>query len=419
MAERLMSLKHLCGAFSIAAFAACSNVADSYVFLSTSPVCPSPQDVTQVIALQGALAPTLERLLSIQRVANDKFKIVAQGTFLEGVPSTPLPLEATFGALEPGTYHVDFYTRVKDPYGVLGAEVLENSLDFRVDAVGVACKPWSIEAEERRVLTAALGSQFDHNLRVRVTDYAGQPVSNATVRFGPVRSVFDKFLPLIEADAVLEESVAHTDEDGIAEVSAKANYAAGTYTYEALVSHGNVAAKDYFILANGHVSIDMDAVPVVEYGNAAGHFFLTSDPTEMRLLDSGVTTGWVRTGAAFLASKTGSLLDGMSPVCRFYGRPNGTDSHFFSASPIECDAVGRLFGSDWTLETADAFRIRLPNLATGECMAGTHPVFRLFNNKVDANHRYVRLRATVDRMLMQGWTAEGYGAAAVVMCAAA
>ena len=53
----------------------------------------------------------------------------------------------------------------------------------------------------------------------------------------------------------------------------------------------------------------------------------------------------------------------------------------------------------------------------GTCPAGTAPVYRVFSNRPDANHRYTTDRATRDAMVAMGWIAEGDGPDLVVMCA--
>ena len=57
----------------------------------------------------------------------------------------------------------------------------------------------------------------------------------------------------------------------------------------------------------------------------------------------------------------------------------------------------------------------LPNV--GVCPANTTPIYRVFSNRPDANHRYMTDTATRDQMVARGWLAEGDGADRVVMCA--
>ena len=91
------------------------------------------------------------------------------------------------------------------------------------------------------------------------------------------------------------------------------------------------------------------------------------------------------------------------------------NSHFFSASLAECDAVKQRLGDTWIHETADAFVAGVPD-ANGACPIGSHPVYRLYNNRADANHRYTTSRAVRDEMVARGWVSEGSGAAGVAMC---
>ena len=85
---------------------------------------------------------------------------------------------------------------------------------------------------------------------------------------------------------------------------------------------------------------------------------------------------------------------GANPVCRFYIPPQHGDSHFFSADPVvECPAILAKIQTDpnysgYDYETPNAFYIALPNTMTGACPAGTIPVYRLWNQRADSNHRY-------------------------------
>jgi hypothetical protein len=158
-------------------------------------------------------------------------------------------------------------------------------------------------------------------------------------------------------------------------------------------------------------------VSVIEYYRAAvGHYFMTADSTETQALDNGV--GWARTGQTFNAYPPSDASH--SPVCRFYGRPEaGLDSHFYSASTVECQAVIARFSNAWTYESGDVFAIDAPDPADGTCPLAALPVYRLYNNRADVNHRYTTSLAVRAQMMNAGWIAEGYGPLAVAMCAAA
>jgi hypothetical protein len=66
-------------------------------------------------------------------------------------------------------------------------------------------------------------------------------------------------------------------------------------------------------------------------------------------------------------------------------------------------------------ENPAAFYVLLPD-AGGNCQAGTVPVYRFFDNRNDANHRY-SIDQTVRRaMINRKWVPEGTGPNAVIFC---
>ena len=162
---------------------------------------------------------------------------------------------------------------------------------------------------------------------------------------------------------------------------------------------------------------DGTATPAVEYLNPTlGHYFVTTLTSEIALLDSGVSPGWMRTGEWFLAYMPGRGPTGTKPVCRYYGKPEaGIDSHFYSASASECNAIAQRFSEGWILETPDLFEIGLPDPTSGACPDGK-PVYRLWNARESSNHRYTTDVETRARMIAAGWIPEGYGPLGVVMC---
>jgi plastocyanin len=155
------------------------------------------------------------------------------------------------------------------------------------------------------------------------------------------------------------------------------------------------------------------ALAVEFYHSTLNHYFLTYIPNEIGILDAGVTIkGWVRTGQSFnVYSAAGS---GTSPVCRFYIPPAKGDSHFYGRGTVECNATGQNNPS-FINEDPQFFHVALPTL--GVCPAGLRNVYRVFSNRLDANHRYMVDPAIRDHMVAIGWLAEGDGPDLVVMCA--
>ena len=176
------------------------------------------------------------------------------------------------------------------------------------------------------------------------------------------------------------------------------------------------------LLGCAAASVGAQPATVVEYYHPAlDHYFMTSLQTEIDALDSGLFFGWSRTGWTFLAfADSASGGPGVNPVCRFYIQPP-SDSHFFSAAANECAAVLAKISTDpnyrsFVYETPSAFYIAIPDTTTGVCPAGTIPVYRLWNQRADSNHRYTTDPATKALMLAKGYVPEGYGPDAVVMC---
>lgn len=162
-----------------------------------------------------------------------------------------------------------------------------------------------------------------------------------------------------------------------------------------------------------------DGDAAIEFHRAStGDYFMTSNPAEIALLDAGALPGWRRTGESIRVAAPGTrAFPAATPVCRFWGLPQaGLDTHFYSASPDECQAVLDRFGAAWLLESREVFAVALPDAVTGACPPGSEPVHRLFNGRRAVNHRYVTSSAQKQAMLSEGWVAEGYGSAQVAMC---
>jgi len=162
------------------------------------------------------------------------------------------------------------------------------------------------------------------------------------------------------------------------------------------------------------ISGSLAASVVVEYYWATrDHYFITAAPAEIAALDGAPPGGWLRSGKSFYGYLAATA--GASPVCRFYLPPAAGDSHFYSASPDECTAVQGKFPT-FVYEAPNVFYIALPDAGTGACPAGTIPVYRLWNNRLDGNHRYTTDPAIKGQMLARGYVPEGYGPDSVIMC---
>ena len=166
----------------------------------------------------------------------------------------------------------------------------------------------------------------------------------------------------------------------------------------------------------GRQKFARDDASAIEYYNAAlDHYFITASAPDIDALDSGRLAGWTRTMNAIRVYPR-PLSERDHPVCRFYIPPSDGDSHFFSASMDECEAVRTRF-PNFTLESPAAFFIKVPDPATGTCPPPDDreflsvPVYRLWNQRPDSNHRYTDSERIRDEMVQRGYVNEG-----VVMC---
>jgi serine protease len=156
------------------------------------------------------------------------------------------------------------------------------------------------------------------------------------------------------------------------------------------------------------------AQAVEYYNQAQDHYFTTAAVQEINALDNNVYVGWRRTGYVFntyLAAQPG-----FGPVCRFYIPPGYGDSHFYSASAIEC-TYAEVKYPYFDYESPNVFYMALPDISTGACLSGTTPVYRVWDGRADTNHRYMTSLAVRATMVANGWVAEGYGPNQVIMCA--
>ncbi len=154
------------------------------------------------------------------------------------------------------------------------------------------------------------------------------------------------------------------------------------------------------------------SLTAVEYYHSGyGHYFITASPQEMTALDTGVFTGWSRTGEAF------GVLDintaGAANVCRFWSGQTFAprSSHFYTSFPAECAFVKTT--PAWLFES-EVFAMLPPNAAAA-CTGGTVPLYRLYNDGQTGapNHRYTTSLALRSQMVAQGWIPEGEGAGVI------
>jgi hypothetical protein len=171
---------------------------------------------------------------------------------------------------------------------------------------------------------------------------------------------------------------------------------------------------------DGTVPLDVSVGRAIEYYYAGfGHYFITATPAEIAHLDTS-NSGWVRTGESFKVwTEAGA---GISPVCRFFSGESFApqSSHFYTPYPEECAILKT--GTVWEFERNE-FDLRLPQgpAGQGSCLAGTLPLYRLYNNGQGGapNHRYTEDLAIFSQMLSQGWAFEGEAQTKVFACAPA
>jgi len=158
------------------------------------------------------------------------------------------------------------------------------------------------------------------------------------------------------------------------------------------------------------------AFQVVEYYNAfLDHYFITAQPSDIAYIDKYLSGSLQRTGLYFYAYLSPFVAPpGSRPVCRFYAA-GLINSHFFTASAAECQFVQAHWSGTWFLETPASFYIQVPD-SKGNCPSGTLPVYRFFNNRNDANHRYTVDLSVRRAMLNRSWVPEGEGTNAVAFC---
>jgi hypothetical protein len=203
------------------------------------------------------------------------------------------------------------------------------------------------------------------------------------------------------------------------------NYASGTDAIAlpvlpidgatAIERSGGMVAATPRNFANATGAMTSRPVASIEFYNASlDHYFISALAPDIDALDSGRLVGWMRTGLTFnIHPSQASGGVGVTPVCRIIIPPPFGDSHFFGRSVQECSETLTKFPF-MSQETPNAFFITLPT--AGVCPMATVPIYRVFSNRADANHRYTTDRAVRDSMAQMGWLVEGDGPDLVVMC---
>ncbi len=226
-------------------------------------------------------------------------------------------------------------------------------------------------------------------------------------------------LGLIAPDYVIPDGFLATGQGSVNYANVDSvNYAAlptdgGSALYRDGTARGNLATN--FAGSTAIVTVPgPPTVNVVEYHHAAfDHYFITPVAAEIALLDAHAPPfqEWSRTGFSFNVYANAGAPAGSVAICRFFNDhffPKS--SHFYAAHGFGCEATIAQF-PDWGLEDDKLFNTMLPDGTTGACPAGTIPVYRMYNQGMGAapNHRFVTSLAERQKMLDQGFAAEGAG----------
>lgn len=262
------------------------------------------------------------------------------------------------------------------------------------------------------------GTTYPAGTKIGTFDSQGWWSIGSTLRGSASESVYNYYFGFLQKD--------HDFYNRYAETIYPFTDAYG-FAYSDRITDGRAAISWNATLANPidtvEITILPDGIPltalpgevkVVEYYNEAlDHYFITWVAAEIAKLDAAVEIkGWARTGRTFRTYFAAQA--GTSPVCRFYLPPASGDSHFFGRGEGECSATATNHPS-FVLEDPAFMHMFLPT--QGACAGATKPIYRVFSNRADANHRYVTDLATRDQMVARGWLAEGDGPDRVAMCA--
>ena len=299
---------------------------------------------------------------------------------------------------------------------------------FRIDQI-YSNADGSVQYVVIREASGANGENFWSGLSLRTTNAAGVaknfqipsnlPSSSTASRSVLIATAGFAALNIVTPDFTVPARFIPTDGGTL-------DYASGTDRINlpplptdgvtAIDRNGTPVAATPKNFANATGTMTAMAVTSVEFYNASlDHYFISGLAPDIDALDSGRISGWTRTDRVFgVFPSQAAGGPGVTPVCRIIIPPPHGDSHFFGRSLQECTETLTKFPF-MSQETPDAFFITLP--VAGVCPAGTTPVYRVFSNRADANHRYMIDRTLRDQMAAMGWAIEGDGPDFVVMCA--
>jgi YVTN family beta-propeller protein len=184
-----------------------------------------------------------------------------------------------------------------------------------------------------------------------------------------------------------------------------------------LNTNGN--AVDSVTIAAEEDTLAQTAIATEFYEANFNHYFHSDDEVETRLLVDGIFgDGWHRTFEFFRVWT--SAGPNRVPVCRFFSTAFGAlSSHFYTPYAAECTALqtNPALSAVWELETTALYYLELTD-ASGNCPAGTAPLYRVYNNGMGGapNHRYTADLAVRAFMITQGWVPEGNGPNIIFAC---
>jgi Repeat of unknown function (DUF5648) len=282
---------------------------------------------------------------------------------------------------------------------------------------------WLIGGSSSTGAAMTLGAQLPAASPVGIVIFspAGQvfTAADAASVTRPIEIVYNPLDTPQSATRLLSELTAATIKS-LVTLNGGTSQGCGHHTFAGQDDEFVAAVTGFINQYNGTISPPPPGLLVVEYHNSDfDHYFITPVTAEIALLDAHAPPfqAWSRTGFSFNAYPNVNAPAGSVAICRFFNTSFAPkSSHFYAAHGFGCEATLALF-PDWGLEDDKLFNTMLPD-AGGNCPAGTIPVYRLYNHGMGGapNHRFVTSLVERQKMLDQGYDAEGNGIG-VGMCA--